>query len=90
MKKIIIAVSILVIFACEKYGSDLNKGKDGCIDCLLRFDSIKGSDTTFYELTYPAWNLETDRTDWCHYLNEMNGKTQTIDTVFIKQTAYCK
>ncbi len=90
MKKIIIAVSVLVIFACEKFGSELNHGKNGCIDCVLRFDSIRGSDTTHYELTYPTWNDSTNRTDWCHYLNEMNGKMQTIDTVSIKQTAYCK
>ncbi|HRH56374.1 MAG TPA: hypothetical protein PLS10_01900 [Chitinophagales bacterium] len=90
IKKTIIAVSILVIFACEKYGKELNHGKDGCIDCVLRFDTITSSDTTSYELTYPTWNLKTDRTDWCHYLNEMNGNMQTIDTIFIKQTAYCK
>jgi hypothetical protein len=90
MKKIIIAVSILLVLACEKYGSELNKGKDGCIDCVLRFDTIIGLDTNYYELTYPAWFLKTNRTDWCHYLNEMNGKMQTIDTIFINQTAYCK
>ena len=92
MKKIIISISVLAIFACQKFGSDLNKGKDGCVDCVLIFDSIKGSDTmiTHYKLTYPTWNFQTNRTDWCHYLNEMNGKTQTIDTILIKQTVSCK
>lgn len=90
MKKIILAISVLVISSCEKYGSALNNGKDGCVDCVLRFDTIRGSDTTHYDLTYPAYNIKTNRTDWCHYLNEMNGKMQTVDTILIKQTAYCK
>ena len=90
MKKIIIIISVFTTFACEKYGSELNNGKDGCIDCVLKFDSIRGSDTIHYELSYAVWTLQTDRTDWCHYLNEMNGKAQTIDTILIKQTANCK
>ena len=90
MKKIIILISVFAFFACEKFGSDLNKGKNGCVDCVLIFDSIKGSKTTQYKLTYPIWNDSTNRTDWCHYLNEMNGKTQTIDTILIKQTVSCK
>lgn len=89
MKKIIILLSVFVIYACEKYDSSLNKGKDGCVDCVLRFDSIKNNDTTSYLLTYPSWYFETNRTDWCHYLKEMNGKTQIIDSILIKQTAVC-
>lgn len=95
MKKLLILFSCLGIFACKKYGSELNNGKDGCIDCVLKIDSIKGMVTTFYELNYDMWTFTTNRTDWCNYLDEMNGKTQindTIyaDTVFIKYNVSCK
>ena len=95
MKKLIILFTFLGIFACKKYGSELNNGKDGCIDCVLKIDSIRTTDTTYYQLNYDIWSLKTNRTDWCNYLESMNGETQINDTIYadtvhIKYTAFCK
>lgn len=89
MKKSIILLSFLGMFACKKFGSELNYGKDGCIDCVLKIDSINGVDTTYTQLKYDIWSLKTDRTDWCNYLNDMNGKTVNNDTILVKYTVSC-
>ena len=88
---IFIFLVLSVAISCKKYVTDLNKGKNGCIDCILRIDTIKNSDTTHYNLQYEQWYLTTERTDWCNYLNRMKEKTTTInDTVVVKYRAICK